>query len=294
MNNIDLVYLDGKFLPAKDAKISAFDRGFIFGDGIYEVIPVFGGHAFRLAEHLQRLTNNLAAISITNPNTQDQWAGIINKLIDNVVSNFPDILDQMVYIQITRGVAPRDHAFPGNIPPTVFAYADTAPVTKPEYTEHGVSAITCPDNRWQRCEIKATSLLANVLLRQEAAEKNVTEAILIRDNFLTEGAASNIFIVKNKLTRTPPRSEQILPGITRDLLIELIGKNGLPGEETMITEQDLLDADEIWMTSSVKEILPVTLLNGNKVGDGRAGPVYKNMLDIYRAYKQSVRDGSAT
>lgn len=293
MNNIDLVYLDGKFLPAKDAKISPFDRGFIFGDGIYEVIPVFGGQGFRLAEHLQRLTNNLAAISITNPHTQDQWIGIINNLIDNVVTNFPDVIDQMVYIQITRGVAPRDHAFPGNIPPTVFAYADTAPVTKSEYTEHGASAITCADNRWQRCEIKATSLLANVLLRQQAAEANVTEAILIRDNFLTEGAASNIFIVKDKLIRTPPKSEQILPGITRDLLVELIKKSKFTGEETMITEQELLDADEIWMTSSVKEILPVTMLNGNKVGNGPAGPVYKNILEIYRAYKQSVRDGFA-
>jgi len=294
MNNIDLVYLDGKFIAAKEAKVSVFDRGFIFGDGIYEVIPVFGGHPLRLAEHLRRLENNLKAISIGNPHNQDQWQEIITKLIASVAANHPEFTDQMVYIQITRGVAPRDHVFPAKVTPTVFVYADTAPVANPEYLKNGVQAITHADTRWQHCEIKSTSLLANVLLRQQAAEANVTEAILIRDNFLTEGAASNIFIVKNNIIRTPPKSEQILPGITRDLIVELIQKNNLAGEENMISEQQLQDADEIWMTSSTKEILPITRLNGKKVGSGQAGPVHKKMYKIYQDYKQSIRNGSAT
>lgn len=291
MNNINLVYLDGNFIPAKEAKISAFDRGFIFGDGIYEVIPVFGGRPLRLAEHLRRLEKNLKAICITNPHDHNQWQEIIAKLIESVVTTHPEFTDQMVYIQITRGVAPRDHVFPAQISPTVFVYADTAPVTKSDLIKNGVNAITCADIRWQRCEIKSTSLLANVLLRQQAAEASVTEAILIRDKFLTEGAASNIFTVKDNFIRTPPKSEQILPGITRDLIIELMTKNKLPGDESMITEQELMDADEIWMASSVKEILPITLLNGARIGSGQAGPVYKNILKIYQNYKQSVRDG---
>lgn len=278
-------------MPANEAKISAFDRGFIFGDGIYEVIPVFGGHPLRLAEHLQRLENNLKAIRIKNPNTNDEWKKIISKLIESVATKHPEFSDQMIYIQITRGVAARDHVFPAESTPTVFVYADTAPVTNPDYLINGVHAITCADTRWQHCEIKSTSLLANVLLRQQAAEASVTESILIRNNFLTEGAASNIFIVKNDVIRTPPKSEQILPGITRDLIVELIEKNKVAGEESMITEQELLDADEIWMTSSTKEILPVTQLNGNKVGTGQAGPVHEKMFKIYQDYKQSIRDG---
>lgn len=293
MNNIDLVYLDGNFIAAKDAKVSVFDRGFIFGDGIYEVIPVFGGHPLRLAEHLKRLDNNLKAIRIANPNNDDEWQKIISKLIESVTTNHPEFADQMVYIQITRGVAPRDHVFPAQVTPTVFVYADTAPVTNPDYLKNGVHAITNTDTRWQNCEIKSTSLLANVLLRQQAAEASVTESILIRDNYLTEGAASNIFVVKNNIIRTPPKSKHILPGITRDLIVELIMKNNLPGEESMITEKELLEADEVWMTSSVKEILPITQLNGNKVGSGSAGPVHKKIYKIYQDYKQSIRNGSA-
>ncbi len=284
--NISRVYLNGKFVTAEDAKVSAFDRGFIFGDGVYEVIPVYGGRPFRLLQHLSRLKNSLDAVGISNPLTNERWTKIIDELIGDAGKT-----DQAIYLQVTRGAAPRDHAFPKDISPTVFAYSK--PMTYPGETEleNGVAAVTTADIRWRRCDIKAIALLANVVLRQQAIEQGKAEAILIHDQHVTEGAASNIFVVKDGVIYTPPKGDQILPGITRDLVVELANRNGIDCRETGITEQQLRNADEVWMTSSTKEILSIVEIDGHIVGDGKRGPVHKRLYSLYQAYKDAFREG---
>jgi len=281
---MSIIYLNGKYQPDQDACVSVMDRGFIFGDGVYEVIPAYGGHLFRLAEHLQRLQNSLDAIRLPNPHTTPQWQTILETLIDK--NNGGDL---SVYLQVTRGPAKRDHALPANIQPTVFAMAN--PLTPPtkESLKDGIKAITTQDYRWLNCHIKAISLLPNVLLRQLAIDAGATESILIRHNEATEGAASNLFIVENGVIVTPPKGPFLLPGITRDLILELANDNHISTEETTITEQRLRDADEIWMTSSTKEILPVTYLDGIAVGNGKPGPVWSRMVDLFQAFKNSLR-----
>lgn len=283
-----MVYLNSEFLPAEKAQVSVLDRGFIFGDGIYEVIPAYGGHLFRLDQHLERLQNNLDAIRITNPLTTAQWHDILHNL---VLLNIDGDDDQSVYLQITRGVAKRDHAIPEHIIPTVFAMSN--PLIPPTLAQlqDGVAAITLPDNRWTNCHIKAISLLPNILLRQQALDAGAAEAILIRNGDATEGAASNLFIVANGRIITPPPGPLLLPGITRDLILELALSNHIESREAPVTEKLLNMADEIWLTSSTKEILPVTSLNGILVGDGLPGPVWKLMLALFQEYKQLLRDG---
>jgi D-alanine transaminase len=215
MPTMSQVYLDGKFLPPEQARVSVFDRGFIFGDGVYEVIPVFGGRLFRLPHHLARLDASLAAIRLRNPHTTEEWKTIFTRLMAEHGTS-----DQSIYLQITRGVAPRDHAFPPNPVPTVFAYAQPLKYPPAEQLSQGVTAVTTADIRWQRCDIKAIALLANALLRQQAIEQGAVEAILVRDGVVTEGAASNIFIVSGDRLVTPPKGPYILPGITRDLVVD--------------------------------------------------------------------------
>lgn len=278
------VYLNGKFLPADQACIPVLDRGFIFGDGVYEVIPVYGGKAFRLDEHLKRLQNSLDAVRIPNPLTNDAWASMLNELIAQ-----NDGTDQSLYFQVTRGSAQRDHALPENPQPTVFAMSNPLKPVAAEIFEAGVSAITLDDIRWQRCHIKAISLLPNILLRQEALDQDAAEAILIRDGLATEGAASNLFVVINDVLCTPPTGPFLLPGITRDLILELAAANDIEHCEKNISREDLLQADEIWLTSSTKEILPVTQLDGATVANGQPGPLFKSMLALYQDYKQQLR-----
>jgi len=278
------VFLNDEYLPLAEAKISVLDRGFIFGDGVYEVIPAYGGRLFRLTEHLRRLQDSLDAIRLSNPHSQDEWQLICENLL---LQNGKH--DQSVYLQISRGVAHRDHAFPPQTKPTVFAMANRLVAPDPHFLQTGIEALSLPDNRWQHCNIKSISLLANILLRQRAMDEQAMEAILIRDGLVTEGAASNVFIVEKGVIKTPLKDHHLLPGITRDLVVELAQNNQLACIETQISENELRQADEVWLTSSTKEILPVTTLNHQPVGEGRPGPVWQKMYNIFQAYKAKLR-----
>ncbi len=278
------VYLNGNYLPLEQACVPVLDRGFIFGDGVYEVIPVYGRKAFRLKHHLQRLKDSMRAVRLNNPHSDEEWTTIVNSVVDR-----NDGGDQSIYLQITRGVASRDHRFPSDAIPTVFVMSNLFAMVPSEQLEHGVSAITLDDIRWQYCSIKSIALLPNILLRQQAVEQGAAEAILVRNNEITEGAASNVFIVKDEVIITPPKTDCLLPGITRDLVVEQAYEHDMPVEETIITLEDLLVADEIWLTSSTKEILPVTQLNSQTVGTGKPGPVWKQMYGLYQDYKQTLR-----
>jgi D-alanine transaminase len=280
------VYLDGKFLPPEQARVSVFDRGFIFGDGVYEVIPVFGGRLFRLPHHLARLEASLAAIRLRNPHTAEEWKTIFTCLMAEHGTK-----DQSIYLQVTRGVAPRDHAFPPNPVPTVFAYAQPLKYPPAEQLTQGVTAVTTDDIRWQRCDIKAIALLANALLRQQAIEQGAVEAILVRDGVVTEGAASNIFIVSGERLVTPPKGPYILPGITRDLVVEIARAKKIACEEIPVGIEALRTADEVWLTSSTKEILPITRIDGHPVGAGKPGPMHARMFALYKQYKQAFIQG---
>ncbi|MES9870230.1 MAG: D-amino acid aminotransferase [Sedimenticola sp.] len=289
MNDTVRVYLNGSFLPLEEAQISVMDRGFLFGDGVYEVIPCYAGRLFRLDHHLKRLDDSLDAIRMENPHSQKAWHGILNQLVSQRPGE-----DQAVYLQVTRGpAAKRDHLIPAQPSPTVFAMSNPIPPVNPELAEKGISAITLEDTRWHRCNIKAITLLANVLLREEASDKDANEAILIRDGQAIEGTASNLFIVSDGVIRTPPKGERLLPGITRDLVLELAAAEGIPHREEEIEERALRDADEVWITSSTREIVPVVELNGQRVGNGQPGPMFKAMHRIYAGYKQQVRGGTA-
>lgn len=283
MNTSSTAYINGKFLPLSEVTISPLDRGFIFGDGVYEAIPVYAGLAFRLNSHLQRLENSLIAIRLDNPCSNEQWRDIVNQLIEKNQSG-----DQSLYIQVTRGVAERDHAFPATKSATVFAMSKPLPA----YQQEPIKAITRKDIRWQWCHIKSTALLGNLLLRQEAIDAGCQESILLRDGILTEGAASNVFIVKNNKIFTPEKNNNILPGITRDITIELAKENNIDITETKINEQELLNADEIWVTSATKEIAPVIELNGKPINGGETGPICQTLQNLFNQFKQTLRDHS--
>ena len=282
-----IAYLNGKFMPLDEARISPLDRGFLFADGVYEVIPAFGSKLFRLAEHLGRLDASLAAIELPNPLTRTDWTTLFNTLIEqNGGGNI------YIYLQITRGAAAkRDHAFPvPPVAPTIFAMTGqiATPAADMPDTTPGVAAITLDDIRWSRCDIKSVALLANVMMRQQAVSEGASEAILIRDGFATEGSASNFFIVRQGVIVTPPKSHLILPGITRDLLVELACKHGMPVEEREVTEAELKSADEVWLSSSTREVVPVTRLNGHPLTDGKPGPVWKQMARHYVDFKRTL------
>jgi len=282
---MSIVYLNGAYLPLADARVSVMDRGFLFGDGVYEVIPVYSGRLFRLSHHLQRLDDSLGGIRMTNPLSHGDWKEMLEKLVEQEPGS-----NQSVYLQVTRGAAEkRDHAIPKSITPTVFAM--TSPMTDPDpkLAQEGVAAFTLDDLRWKLCDIKAITLLANVLLRQEAGDRGGKEAILIRDGVAMEGAASNLFIVKNGIITTPPKSRFLLPGITRDLVLELAEEKGLPFREAEITEHALRTADEVWLTSSTKEIMPVTRLDNQVIGNGRPGPLFRKVSELYAANKQKLK-----
>ena len=282
-------WLNGRFLPLDEAQVPVLDRGFLFGDGVYEVIPVYGGRLFRLPHHLKRLTNSLAGLRMANPMNDTQWEKLLQDLVARNEGN-----DQAVYLQVTRGVAPkRDHAFPEAIQPTVFAMSNAVTTERDHAAEQGVKAITLDDIRWSLCNIKAITLLPNVLLRQQAVEADTAEAILINDGRAIEGAASNLFIVRNGLLITPPNSNILLPGITRDLILELAANHGMPFREADIPVDHLYQCDEIWLTSSTREISPVIQLNSTAVGEGRPGLLWHRMIGLYRDYIDAVRRGEA-
>ncbi len=275
----DRVYLNGDYLPLAEAKISVLDRGFLFGDGIYEVIPAYKGRLFHLDDHLLRLEHSLAGIRLDNPYSRRQWQAIFAPLLS------PG-RDQYIYLQVTRGAAPkRDHAFPENTPPTVFVMcSDIVPFAG---KVAGISAVTEADSRWRLCNLKTIALLANILHRQAALDQGGAEAILIKDGYVTEGAASNVFAVINGELLTPPKDHAILPGITRDVMVAIAQKHGIPCRESAISLSELKSAEEIWVTSSTREIIPVTELDGSPVGDGKPGLLYRQMDGLFQAYKQS-------
>lgn len=282
-------YLNGKFLPLEDAKVSVMDRGFLFGDGVYEVIPSYGGHLLRMAHHLKRLQNSLDAIRIPNPLTKDQWSDILSKLVTENEGT-----DQALYLQVTRGASnKRDHAFSSKLTPTVFAMSSPLSASVDIENESGIKTITLDDTRWKLCNIKAITLLPNVLLRQEAVDNGTAEAILIKDGYIIEGAASNVFIVLNNILITPPNSPSLLPGITRDLILELAANNSIPFREADISIEDFNQASEVWVTSSSREISPVTQVDERIVGTGTPGPIWENMIQLYQDYKAALRTGAA-
>ena len=273
------VYLNGEYLPLSEAKISVLDRGFLFGDGVYEVIPAYSGQLFCLQAHLQRLHNSLNAISLSVSFDTRQWLDILQPLLIEGDA-------QYIYLQITRGVADkRDHAFPEECEPTIFAMCSAI---TPFAHQQGVKAITLDDVRWALCHIKATTLLGNILLRQQAVDTGCAEAILIKEGYATEGAASNIFAVIDDVLITPPISNDILPGITRDVVIDLAKKNGLSLREDAISLEALQAASEIWLTSSTREILPVITLDNKPVGNGQVGEMWQTMQQLFQDYKRVV------
>jgi len=278
-----MIYLNGKFMPIEDAKISVLDRGFIFGDGVYEVIPTYSRRPFRLAEHLARLQASLDAIRLANPYDGANWSELVGKIIAGNPWE-----DQNVYLQITRGVAKRDHAFPKGLKPTVFLMASELVTPSADLMKSGAKAIVLPDFRWLRCDIKSTSLLGNCLLRTLAADEDCAEAILVRDGELTEASASNVFVVKNGTVLAPPKSHLILPGITYDVVLEILRGNAVPHEVRPVKEDELRSADEIWVTSSSREVLPITTLDGKPVGSGKPGPVCARVYALYQQYKAQV------
>ena len=281
-----MVYLNGKFMELADAYVPVLDRGFIFGDGIYEVIPVYSRQPFRIREHLARMQNSLDAIRLENPHSAAEWIALITQLIAH---HEPE--DQYLYVHITRGPAKRDHAFPKEIHPTVFMMS--SPLITPLLAQRqtGVTAITANDNRWLRCDIKAIALLPNVLLRQLAVDAGATEVILLREGFLTEGAASNILVVFEGILLAPPKNNLMLPGITYDVVVELATANKIPLEVRNISEYEVRNAQELMLTSSTKEVLPITELDQKKVGDGKPGPVFSRLYDLYQGYKTTVMRG---
>lgn len=273
-----MVYLNGKYLPVEQAHVSVLDRGFTFADAVYEIIPVYGEHIFRLQEHLIRLDNSLRAIYINNPCSNTQWEEIFSQILKINENN----ADRSLYIQVTRGVSDRDHLDDLNLTPTVFVMC--RPI-KAIDNRKGVSAITHEDIRWKYCHIKATALLPNVLMKQLARQDGSTETILIREGYVTEGAASNVFVVKDGTVKTPEKDGRVLPGITRDLLVELLQHEGVPCYESGITLQELQAADEVWLTSSTMGIMPVVRIDGNAVADGNPGELWTKANALYQAFK---------
>jgi len=278
-----MVFLNGRLLPLEQASVSVLDRGFIFGDGVYELVPVYSRVAFRLDEHLERLERSLAAVAIRNPYSRAQWRSHVHALVDAQPCE-----DQGVYFQVTRGVAKRDHAFPKDAEPTVFMMAN--PLVNPPraQVEAGAAGVSAQDFRWLRCDIKSISLIGNVLLRQRSAEAGAAETILFRDGKLTEASASNVFIVKRGVIAAPPKSSLILPGITYDVVVELARANDMALELREIAEAEVRVADEIWVTSSSKEVLAIVSLDAKPVGDARPGPVFARMYRLYQEFKQKV------
>ena len=278
-----MIYLNGEFMPIEQARVPVLDRGFIFGDGVYEVIPVYSRHPFRLAEHLRRLQASLDGIRLSNPHDDAEWTRLVRRLIE---LNKPE--DQSLYLHVTRGVAKRDHAFPRGVAPTVFMMSNALVTPPGDQVEKGVGAITAADNRWLRCDIKAIALLPNVLLRQLAVDADCVETVLLRDGIMTEGAASNIFVVKDGILLAPPKNHLMLPGITYDVMLELAQADGIKLEVRPVAQAELRGADEAWLTSSTKEVLAIVRLDGKALGKGVPGPLFRRMYALYQEYKERV------
>ncbi len=285
-------YLNGEYTLLPDARVSVMDRGFIFGDGVYEVVPVYGRCLFRFEQHMARLERSLAELRIPNPNTRSQWGAIIQRLVSDYARSTgadPEKLDQMVYLQITRGVALREHAMLPGLTPTVFVMTNTMKQPSEAQRRDGASCVTAEDFRWQKAHIKSTSLLGSVMARQISVDAEADETILFRDGMLSEAAASNVWIVKDGELLGPPRDHLVLEGIRYALFEEICQTHGIPMALRRISRAEVLAADEVLLSSATKEVLPVTRIDGQPVGDGRPGPVYAQLYAGYQAAKLQAR-----
>ena len=275
-----IVHLNGALLRIADAKISVLDRGFIYGDGAYELVPVYGRQTFRMPHHLARLQHTLDAIRLPNPHTRDEWQRLIGELIEQ-----QPFADQAVYLQITRGVAKRDHSFPDNVAPTVFMMSNPLPTPSREQVQRGIAVVTAEDNRWKRCDLKTISLLGNVLMRQLATDADAAETVMFRDGWLTEASSSNVLVVKDGVIVAPPKDNQILPGITYDAAIVFAREAGQAVDIRPVAKAEALEADEMWLSSSTKEVIAVTTVDGRAFGGGTPGPVFRRMYEVFQSRK---------
>jgi len=281
---LPICYLNGERLPLEEARISPMDRGFLYADGAYEVMPVYDGRPFRFAAHRERFTRSLNEIRMRDPHTVEEWREILGGL---VTANGGG--DQYIYWQVTRGAERgRNHAPLPDIPRTVFAFCAPWPATAPGALEKGVACVTAQDTRWSRCDIKSVSLLANVLLRQLAVDANAAETILLRDGDMMEASASAVHVVINGEIRTPPNSQKILPGTTRGVMQEMAARAGIPYRATRVSEAELRSAQEIWMSASTREVQSVTTLDGRPVGSGQPGPLWRRVYDELQRYKREL------
>jgi D-alanine transaminase len=278
------IFVNGRWLAPEDASIPVMDRGFLFGDGVYEVIPVYSRQPFRLEQHLARLQQSLDGIQLANPHRIEEWVALVSQLAREA-----EWEDQSIYIQVTRGpMAVRNHAFPKQVTPTVVLLAEPMTTPPAAQREQGIAAVSAADIRWLRCDLKTTSLLANCLLRQMAVSAGCVETVLFRDGFLTEGSASSIFVIRNGTLLAPIKNHLMLPGITYDVVLELADRHGLPFQVRDVTEAETRAADELWMCSSTKEVLPVVTLDGREVGNGRPGTRFAQMYAWYQEFKATV------
>jgi D-alanine transaminase len=275
-------YLNGQVLPLAEARISPLDRSFLFGDGVYEVIPVYDGRLFRPTTHLDRLARSATAIRLRNPNTATQWQSLLQEL---VASNGGG--DQYLYLHVSRGAEwGRNHAPLPDIAPTIFAYCTAWPEVSESTLTKGLACITAQDTRWARCDIKSVALLANILLRQLAVDANAAETLLLRDGALMEGSASTVHIVCDGVIITPPNSRRILPGTTRSVVEEIADTLKITRRDASVSESQLRSADEIWLAAATREVQPVTYLDSHPVGTGTPGPVWRKVYDAYQKLKR--------
>jgi D-alanine transaminase len=274
-----LVYLNGRLLPLSNATVSVLDRGFIFGDGVYEVVPMYHRQLFRVDQHLARLFRSMEAIGLMNPHAKEEWMELIRQVTAAQASN-----DQLVYLQVTRGVAKRGHAFPQDVMPTVFIMSNPLLLPSEEARTKGIACVSMEDRRWLRCDIKSISLLGNVLAAQYAVEHDAVEAIQFRDGFLTEGASSNIWIVRHGRLMAPPKDNRILEGIRYGLIEDLCAACDIMLEVRQIARAEVFRAEEVLLTSAGREILPVTSVDNHPIGSGKPGPVFQR---LYAAYQQA-------
>lgn len=279
-----IVYLNGRFLPIGEATVPVLDRGFIYGDGVYELVPVYGREPFRLPQHLARLRHTLAGVRMDNPHSDAQWETIIRDLIARQPYD-----DQGVYFQVTRGVAKRDHSFPKGATPTVFMMANPLALPSREQVERGVAVVTAEDNRWHRCDLKTISLIGNVLLRQLATDAGAAEVMLFRDGYLTEASASNVLVVKDGTIVVPPKDNLILPGITYDATVEFARAADVPVVARPVSRAEALAADELWLSSSTKEVLAITTVDGQPFAGGTPGPVFRKVWAAFQAHKPRAK-----
>jgi D-alanine transaminase len=281
---LPICYLNGDYLPLAEARVSPLDRAFLFGDAVYEVLPVYGSRPFRLREHLDRLNRSLAGIRMPAPLSHGDWAKLCEELISR-----NSAAEAYLYIQVTRGAElGRNHAWPENLKPTLFAYVTAMEPLSPSMLERGVSAVTAADTRWARRDIKSTALLANILLKKLSADAGAFETILLENGELTEGSSTTVHVVKGGIIHTPPNGHRILPGTTRDVVTELAARLSVPCDSGRVTEVSLRAADEIWLAFSTRGVLPVTNLDGSAVGSGSPGPLFKRMIAAFTDYTHAL------